>query len=67
MPTTTRDIPDAAIDRTLAGLTPVETARYTKELLDSLRGIALRQEQLVLASLLEAAAREAKRLMAHAY
>lgn len=44
-------------------MTPVQTARYTRELLDSLRKIAVRQDQLVLAGLLEAAAREAKRLM----
>lgn len=48
-------------------LTPLETASYTREILDSLRGMALRQDHLVLAGLLEAAAREAKRLVANSF
>ncbi len=50
-----------------AELSPGETASYTREMLDSLRGMALRQDQLVLAGLLEAAAREAKRLVANSF
>jgi hypothetical protein len=49
------------------GLSPLETANYTKEMLDSLRGLALRQDHLVLAGLLDAAAREAKRLVANSF
>ena len=41
----------------------VESARYTKDMLENLRRIALRQEQIALAHLLEAAAREADRLL----
>jgi len=67
MNATTRNIPDAAADKALAGMTPGDTARYTKELLESLRRIAVRQEQLVLAGLLEAAVREAKKLVAASY
>jgi hypothetical protein len=37
-----------------------ETARYTKEMLESLRKIALQQEQLLLAHLLDLAALEAR-------
>lgn len=48
-------------------LPPTETARYTREMLESLRGMALRQDHLVLAGLLEAAAREAKRLLANSF
>jgi hypothetical protein len=58
---------DPSGGRNLAALTPGESARYTKELLDSLRNIALRQDQLILAGLLEAAAREAKRLLANSF
>ena len=58
---------DIATDKTLAGMTPGETARYTKELLESLREISIRQKQFVLAGLLEAAAREAKKLIAASY
>ena len=47
-----------------ADLTPGESARYTREMLESLKSIAVRQQQHVLAGLLEAAAREAKRLVA---
>ena len=50
-----------------AAPTPDETARYTREMLDSLKNIAVRQEQHVLAGLLEAAAREAKRLIANSF
>lgn len=42
------------------GITPAETARYTAELLESLRKIALRQEQVLLAHFLELAVVEAK-------
>ena len=41
---------------------PKETAAYTKEMLDSLRKIALQQNQHLLAHLLELAALEAKAL-----
>ncbi len=43
-------------------LPPAETARYTKELLDSLRKIAMRQNQEMLAHLLELARYEAQSL-----
>jgi hypothetical protein len=62
MNATTRNIPHTGADAAFAGMTPQDTARYTKELLESLRGIAVRQEQFVLAGLLEAAIREAKKL-----
>ena len=39
-----------------------DTARYTRDMLISLKRIAVQQEQLGLARLLEAAAREAARL-----
>jgi hypothetical protein len=42
------------------GITPAETARYTAELLESLRKIAIRQEQVLLAHFLELAVVEAK-------
>jgi hypothetical protein len=45
-------------------MTPVETARYTGELLESLRKIAARQGQRVLAHLLELARFEAQSLAA---
>ena len=38
-----------------------ESARYTKDMLETLRRIADRHEQMVLARLLETAAREAER------
>ncbi|HEY0283435.1 MAG TPA: hypothetical protein VGC27_12525 [Rhizomicrobium sp.] len=41
---------------------PAETAQYTKETLESLRKIALKQKQVLLAHLLELAAVEAKAL-----
>jgi len=44
------------------GITPEETARYTAELLESLKKIALRQDQALLAHLLDLAALEAKSL-----
>ena len=56
-----------APERNTATMTPGETARYTKELLDSLRSIALRQDHLVLAGLLDAAAREARRLVSNSF
>ncbi len=46
------------------GMGPAETARYTAELLDSLRKIADRQGQAVLAHLLELARFEAHSLIA---
>ncbi len=45
-----------------APLTPAETARYTRDLLESLRKIALGQGQTLLAHLLGLAAMEAKAL-----
>ena len=47
-------------------LTPAETARYTRDLLESLRKIALGQGQGLLAHLLGLAAMEAKHLGDHA-
>jgi len=47
----------------LAALSPPETARYTADLLDSLRKIATRQGQGVLAHLLELAQYEANCLV----
>lgn len=44
----------------MAPLKPSETARYTHEMLESLRKIALQQGQGLLAHLLELAAMEAK-------
>jgi hypothetical protein len=43
-----------------AGLPPRDTARYTYEMLESLRKIALKQGQALLAHLLELAALEAR-------
>ena len=45
-----------------ASMTPAETARYTCELLESLRKIAARQNQAMLAHLLELARYEAQSL-----
>lgn len=44
-------------------ITPADTARYTAELLDSLRKMALKQEQVMLAHFLELAAVEARAQM----
>ncbi|MDR3528355.1 MAG: hypothetical protein P4L57_13865 [Rhizomicrobium sp.] len=44
----------------LDGLSPTETADYTYEMLESLRKLALRQNQNLLAHLLSLAALEAK-------
>jgi hypothetical protein len=44
----------------LIGFSPVETARYTEEMLESLSRIAIRQGQSLLAHLLALAAVEAK-------
>jgi len=44
----------------LDGLSPSETARYTFEMLESLRKVALGQNQSLLAHLLSLAALEAK-------
>jgi hypothetical protein len=43
-------------------MTPRETALYTADLIESLRKIALKQDQALLAHLLELAAVEAKSL-----
>ena len=44
-------------------ITGVDCARYTRDMLESLRTIALQQDQRVLARLLEIAAREAERIV----
>jgi len=44
-------------------ITGVDSARYTRDMLENLKGIALRQDQIVLARLLEAASREAERIV----
>lgn len=58
--------PDPAVNARLlplsAKLTPAETARYTRDLIESLRRIASQQGQSLLAHLLELAAIEAKAL-----
>ncbi|HWA90761.1 MAG TPA: hypothetical protein VG889_12035 [Rhizomicrobium sp.] len=41
-------------------ITPADTARYTADLLDSLRKMAIKQEQVLLAHFLELAAVEAR-------
>ena len=46
------------------GISPYEAARYTRELVDSLREIALAQSQLRLAELLAAVATEADAIAA---
>jgi len=43
-------------------IAPSDSARYIRDMLESLKGIAIRQDQIVLARLLEAASREAGRL-----
>jgi hypothetical protein len=48
-------------------LTPEETARYTRDLIESLRKIALQQGQSLLAHLLGLAAMEAKALAGRDY
>ena len=55
LPRSARPIPDIA-------LSPAETARYTRDLIESLRKIAVRQGQSLLAHLLGLAAMEAKAL-----
>lgn len=45
-----------------AGVSPCDAALYTKELVDSLREMALAQSQLRLADLLAAAAAEAQHI-----
>jgi hypothetical protein len=47
-----------------AGLSPSEVARYTKELVDSLREMALAQRHVKLAELLAAASVEAEQVAA---
>ena len=49
-------------DFSLSSIGSAESARYTKDMLETLRRIADRHEQIVLARLLETAAREAGRL-----
>jgi len=56
-----------APDPRMADFPPAETARYTRQMLESLKIIATRQQQHVLAGLLEAASREARRLIAEAF
>lgn len=55
LPRSARPLPDIALG-------PVETARYTRDLIESLRKIALQQGQALLAHLLGLAAMEAKAL-----
>ena len=61
--------PASASLRALQGskLSPAETARYSKDLIDSLRKIALQQGQPLLAHLLSLAAQEAKALSEPGY
>jgi hypothetical protein len=51
-----------AVSPALTALSPAETARYTSDLLDSLRKIAMRQGHGVLAHLLDLAQYEAQSL-----
>ena len=46
-----------------ATISPAESARYTAEMLETLRKIAVQQRQLVLAHLLELAQAEARMLV----
>lgn len=46
----------------IEGLTSSQTAEYTQDMLDSLKKIAVRQQQAMLATLLEAASIEAGRI-----
>lgn len=62
-PPDTRTLPKATVPAA-AGMTPAQTARYTCELLVSLRKIAARQGQGMLAHLLELARYEAHSLTA---
>ena len=55
-------IPLQSGNQPLPEMSPAETAQYTKETLESLRKIALRQGQFLLAHLLELAVVEAKAL-----
>jgi hypothetical protein len=52
--------PSAMPINSVTGFTPAETARYTEDMLESLRRIAHRQGQPLLAHLLDLAAVEAK-------
>ena len=54
-----------AADVGAQGLTSSQTAQYTHDLLDSLMKIAARQQQDMLAKLLEVAAIEASRIAEH--
>lgn len=62
MTQTQKKTPPAVAMPVLAALSPPETARYTSDLLDSLRKIAARQGHGVLAHLLELARFEAHTL-----
>ena len=55
-------IPLESGNHPLPEMGPAETARYTKDTLESLRKIALQQRQVLLAHLLELAVVEAKAL-----
>ncbi len=52
----------AASDEAAWPITATDTAHYMRDMLRGLKTIAARQDQIVLACLLEAAAREASRL-----
>ena len=62
MPQAAKNPPVSPVSPAAAGMSPAETARYTAELLESLRKIAARQGQGVLAHLLELARYEAQSL-----
>lgn len=53
-------------DQTVAGFSALEAANYSRDMLLSLKGIAVRQGHTRLADLLDAAAQEAARLAAPA-
>lgn len=54
--------PVARGSRVMPPISSGDSARYTRDLLETLKGIAIRQGHMVLASLLEAAACEADRI-----
>jgi hypothetical protein len=64
MPQAAKSTRPSPLPTVAAGMSPAETARYTGELLESLRKIAVRQGQGVLAHLLELARYEAQTLAA---
>lgn len=53
--------------RVIPPISSSDSARYTRDLLQTLKGIAIRQDHMVLARLLEAAAREAERIVRMQY